>query len=271
MEFNTWRVLQEVSSVASSAHQFISNSTGSSHQESTHPNVNRSVSHWDLLKYVGDICHLLSFAILIYNMKKKNNCLGVSYRTQEIYLIVFLARYSDLLFAPQPNVWNVFCKVLYIGLTVYCIYLIRFERPICVSYETVMDKFPHRYTIIPAAVVIGLLLPDYSLWAFFHPWFHKVYNITVVMEAFAILPQLALLRKIREIEIVTGGYIFCLGMYRGIYILSWVWRMVEMNFYFKSIYIKFIFGVIQYLLYADFIINYLKSVKEKKPFVSLPI
>ena len=224
-----------------------------------------------MLKYLGDICHLVSFVILIYNMRKKHNCLGVSYRTQEIYLIVFLARYSDLLFAPQRSIWNVICKVLYIGLTVYCIFLIRFERPICPSYEVVMDKFPHRLTVIPASIVIGLLLPDYSLWAFFHPIFHKVYNITVVMEAFAILPQLALLRKIREIEIVTGGYIFCLGIYRGIYILSWIWRMVEMNEYFKSICIKFIFGIIQYLLYADFIFNYIKSVKEKKPFVSLPI
>jgi ER lumen protein retaining receptor len=271
MEFNAWRILQEISSATTSAHDHSSSTVASPHEDKSHPNINRTVSHWDLLKYLGDFCHLLSFAILIYNMKKKKNCLGVSYRTQEIYLIVFLARYCDLFFAPQPNLWNVFCKVLYITLTVYCIYLIRFERPICVSYETVMDKFPHRIALIPAAFLLGMLLPDYSLWAFFHPVFHRVYNFTVVLEAFAILPQLALLRKIREIEIVTGGYIFCLGIYRGIYILSWIWRIVEMNVYFKSCYIKFIFGVIQFLLYGDFIVNYIKSVREKKPFVSLPI
>ena len=236
-----------------------------------HPNTVKTITHWDVLKYVGDLCHLLSFVILIYNMKKKQNCLGVSYRTQEIYLVIFLLRYSDLFFAPQPSTWNVICKVLFIGLTIYCIYLIRFKRPICVSYEAIMDKFPHRFTVLPIALLVGFILPDHSLWAIFHPLFHRVYNATVVLEAFAILPQLALLRKIREIEIVTGGYIFCLGMYRGIYILSWIWRIVEMNEYFSSVYIKFIFGVVQFLLYGDFLINYVKSLQAKKPFVTLPI
>lgn len=242
-----------------------------SHSEKPHPNVTKVISHWDLLKYVGDLCHLLSFIILIYNMKKKKNCLGVSYRTQEIYLVVFLLRYSDLFFAPQVSAWNAVFKVLFIGMTLYCIYLIRFERPICVSYEAIMDKFPHRVAILPIALLVGFLLPDYSLWAMFHPLFHRVYNATVVLEAFAILPQLALLRKIREIEIVTGGYIFCLGMYRGIYILSWIWRIVQLHEYFSGVYIKFIFGMIQFLLYGDFIVNYVKSLQAKKPFVTLPI
>lgn len=230
-----------------------------------------SSQHWDLLKYVADICHLLSFIILIYNMLNKKNCLGVSYRTQEIYLVIFVLRYSDLLFLPQPSLWNLVFKILFISLTVYAIYLIRFKRPVCVSYEALMDKFPHRITIYPIAVIVGLILKDYSGWSYFHPIFHKVYNITVVMEAMAIIPQLSLLRKIREIEIVTGGYIFCLGIYRGIYLLSWIWRIFEQEEYFSHIYIKFIFGAIQFLLYGDFILNYIKCVREKKPYVDLPM
>ena len=162
-------------------------------------------------------------------------------------------------------------KILFFTMTLYSIYLIRLERPTCVSYEAIMDRFPHYKVIYPAAVVIGLLLPDYSVWSAFHPIFHKVYNITVVMEAFAIVPQLMLLRKIREIEIVTGGYIFFLGIYRGIYLLSWLWRMYELHQYLKHIYIKFVFGAIQFLLYGDFLVNYIKSVQEKKPFVHLPV
>ena len=236
-----------------------------------HPNTVKVSNNWDLLKYLADICHLLSFFILIYNMKKKKNCLGVSYRTMEIYLIVFLTRYSDIFFVPQLSKWNTTLKVLFISMTLYCIYLIRYERPICVSYESIMDKFPHRITVLPIALVVGFLLPDYSIWAMFHPLFHRVYNFTLALESMAILPQLALIRKIREIEIVTGGYIFCLGMYRGIYILSWIWRMVEMKEYFSGAYIKFIFGIIQFILYGDFFINYIKSVQAKKPYVTLPI
>ena len=228
-------------------------------------------ANWDLLKYVGDICHLMSFVVLIYNMKKKKNCLGVSYRTQEIYLVVFLLRYCDILFLPQSSLWNLTFKILFISLTVYAIILIRFQRPICVSYEAIMDKFPHRYTIYPVAVIVGALLPDYSIWSYYHPIFHRLYNITVVMESMAIIPQLALLRKIREVEIVTGGYIFCLGIYRGIYLLSWIYRIFEKNQYFSHIYIKFIFGCIQFFLYTDFFVNYIRAVREKKPTVNLPI
>ncbi len=243
------------------------------HQVAVRPHYSpvHSQPHWDLFKYLGDICHVLSFIILIYNMKKKKNCMGVSYRTQEVYLLVFLIRYSDLLFIKQTSAWDVSFKLAYITMTLYSIYLIRFARPICVSYDSLMDKFPHRKIIIPISFLIGFLLPDYSQYSIAHPFFHKLYNSTVVMESMAILPQLSLLRKIREIEIVTGGYIFCLGIYRGIYLLSWIWRIIEGDNYFWHIYIKFIFGLIQFLLYTDFFINYLKALKERKPFVNLPI
>lgn len=249
------RILQGHSVSASSVH---------------HPIPANNSPHWDLLKYVADLCHLLSFIVLIYNMKKKKNCLGVSYRTQEIYLVIFTLRYSDI-FTSWAGYWNFTFKILFFSLTLYSIYLIRLERPTCVSYEAIMDRFPHYKTIYPAAIIIGFLLPDHSVWSALHPYFHKVYNITVVMEAFAIVPQLMVLRKIREIEIVTGGYIFFLGIYRGVYLLSWLWRMYELHFYFSHIYIKFVFGTIQFLLYGDFLLNYIKSVQEKKPFVHLPV
>ena len=91
------------------------------------------------------------------------------------------------------------------------------------------------------------------------------------MESMAILPQLSLLRKIREIEIITGTYIFCLGMYKGIYLLSWIWRVFEQDQYFSHIYIKLLFGSIQFGFYWEFFINYLKSLREHKSLVTLPI
>ena len=144
-----------------------------SHQvaTTTHTKVVPQSQHWDFFKYLGDICHMLSFVILIYNMKKKKNCLGVSYRTQELYLIIFLLRYSDMLFNEQKSLWDVTFKVSYIGLTLYTIYLIRYERPICVSYEALMDKFPHRKTIIPIALLVGFILPDYSQYKIWNPFF----------------------------------------------------------------------------------------------------
>ena len=103
----------------------------------------------DYLKYIADSLHLCSFLILIINMQKQRNCLGVSYRTIEIYLVVFLLRYSDIFFLPQRNHWNLFCKLSFITMTIYIIYLMKFKRPICVTYEATFDQFPHRITLYP--------------------------------------------------------------------------------------------------------------------------
>ena len=176
---------------------------------------------YDLLKYTADFCHLISFFVIINNMKRKKNCLGLSYRTQEIYLVIFLLRYSDIFFLPQHSLWNLCLKFLFTGATLTVIYLMRFQRPICVSYEGLLDRFPHRLTIYPICFVIAFMLKDYSLMAKYHPLYAIIYDYTVVLESFAIIPQLYLMRKITEVEIITGQYIFLLGSYRGIYILSW--------------------------------------------------
>jgi hypothetical protein len=39
-------------------------------------------------------------------MIKRQNCRGISYRTQELFLIVFSVRYLDILVFPQ-RLWNV--------------------------------------------------------------------------------------------------------------------------------------------------------------------
>lgn len=105
---------------------------------------------FDYFKYLGDLCHLLSFVVLISNMREKKSCLGLSYRTQELYMIIFLIRYSDVFFIPQTNKWNLTLKFLFTGATLYVIYLMRYQKPICVSYEAIVDKFPHRITILPS-------------------------------------------------------------------------------------------------------------------------
>ena len=98
-----------------------------------------------------------------------------------------------------------------------------------------------------------------------------VYDYTIILEAFAFLPQLVLMRKIQEVEIITGGYLFCLGIYRAIYEFSWFWRWYENVDSFRDMYIKVIFGLIQTALYADFLWRYIKAARSKERKVPLPI
>ncbi|MFQ6667193.1 hypothetical protein Gotur_033294 [Gossypium turneri] len=51
-----------------------------------------------------------------------------------------------------------------------------------------------------------------------------MWTFSLYLEAVAILPQLVLLQRTRNIDNLTGQYVFLLGAYRGLYILNWVYR-----------------------------------------------
>ena len=73
------------------------------------------------------------------------------------------------------------------------------------------------------------------------------------MEAVAILPQLFMLTKTGEAEVITTHYLFALGAYRGLYLINWIYR------YFTEGYVDWIVwvaGTIQTGLYCDFFFIY---------------
>lgn len=84
----------------------------------------------NIFRLIGDLLHLLSFFLLIQKILKKKSCQELSYRTQEIFLIVFCTRYLDL-FMYFVSLYNTLMKVGYIGCTSYIIYLMRFKKPYC--------------------------------------------------------------------------------------------------------------------------------------------
>jgi len=51
----------------------------------------------DLFQLIGDFLHLIAVLMLLLKILANKNVIGISYRTQEIYLVVFLTRYSDML------------------------------------------------------------------------------------------------------------------------------------------------------------------------------
>jgi len=84
----------------------------------------------NIIRLLADLLHLLSFIIIIAKLLKSRSCRGVSCKTQEIYLVVFILRYMDL-FMYFISVYNTLMKVLFIGCTIFIIYLMRASIPIC--------------------------------------------------------------------------------------------------------------------------------------------
>jgi ER lumen protein retaining receptor len=78
-----------------------------------------------------------------------------------------------------------------------------------------------------------------------------------------------MLQKTGEIENLAGDYMFCLGSYRALYILNWIYRLATEEHY--SQWIVWISGIVQTLLYADFFYYYFKSRYYGKTTITLPI
>ena len=130
-------------------------------------------------------------------------------------------------------------------------------------YDHARDVFPHVLClVVPSALlaIVTLLagrnrMRDFdirdSLMLMQFLW-----TFSICLEAVAIIPQLVLLQKYRDIQPTLAKSILLMGLYRALYILSWVYRAYTEKGYqhHKLVYIA---GVAQTMMYADFFYSYL--------------
>jgi len=193
--------------------------------------------------------HLLSIMLLVFKLHKSKSCVGVSCRMQEMYALVFIFRYLDLLWS-FISLYNTVMKLVFITTTVYLIYLMRVQVPISQTYERSNDSFPYELYLLGPCALLGILFTDeYTI-----P--DILWSTSIWMESVSILPQLVLLQQIREVENLTSDFVGCMGAYRAFYILNWVYR------YFAEDYVNWIGwigGLVQTALYCDFFYYYARS------------
>lgn len=127
--------------------------------------------------------------------------------------MVFLTRYIDVLLG-WKSMYLFVMKMLFIGLTAYTIYLMRVKKPFNLSYDRDSDSFQHLYiylgSLFMAVIIHKSLNPIDFIWSF-----------SVWLEAFAILPQLLMINKLKDVENITAHYILFLGLYRIFYVFHW--------------------------------------------------
>lgn len=211
----------------------------------------------NIFRFAGDMSHVFSIIVLLLRLRVAKNAQGISVRTHELFLVVFVTRYLDL-FTTFYSIYNSVMKVLYIGTTALIIFAIRFQEPICSTYDKAQDTFLHwKFAVAPCLVVacityfLGRGFEDFDI-------MELLWTFSIYLEAIAILPQLITLQRYREVENLTGNYIFFMGAYRALYILNWIYRSYNEPFY-RHHYVVYFCGVLQTLLYADFFYYYLKS------------
>ena len=107
----------------------------------------------NLFRLAGDMSHVLSIVVLLLRLRVTKNAIGISIKTQELYLIVFVTRYLDL-FTTFYSVYNTVMKILYISATAYIIYMVRATEPFKSNYEKAHDSFLHlKFAVLPCVVL----------------------------------------------------------------------------------------------------------------------
>jgi ER lumen protein retaining receptor len=84
---------------------------------------------------------------------------GVSYRTQEIFLIVFVTRYLDL-FTNFVSLYNTSMKILYIAMSGLTVHLMRNKEPWKSSVDKERDNFDHYKFICAPCFVLAIFVNE---------------------------------------------------------------------------------------------------------------
>ncbi|WOL12831.1 ER lumen protein-retaining receptor [Canna indica] len=205
----------------------------------------------NIFRLAGDVTHLMSILVLLLKIHTIKSCAGVSLKTQELYALVFVTRYLDI-FTAFVSVYNTTMKLIFLGSSFSIVWYMRRHRLVRRSYDREHDSFRHYFLVLPCLLLALVINEKFTfmeiMWAF-----------SIYLEAVAILPQLVLLQRTKNIDNLTGQYVFLLGAYRALYILNWIYRYFTEPHYIH--WITWISGLVQTLLYADFFYYYLHSWK----------
>ncbi|CAB9509806.1 lumen protein-retaining receptor [Seminavis robusta] len=211
----------------------------------------------NIFRLCGDMSHQFAIVLLIVQLLKAKNARGISVKTQELRLLVFLTRYLDL-FTTFYSLYNSCMKFAYIAETVAIIYMIKFWEPIQSFYNADQDSFPHwKYAVLPCSLValathlIGGGTRNFDL-------MELLWTFSIYLESIAILPQLLVLQKYGLVENLTGNFVFFLGFYRFMYVINWIYRAHTERGY-QHHYVVYTCGIVQTLLYADFFYQYCRA------------
>ncbi|KAI1405548.1 ER lumen protein retaining receptor [Hypoxylon fuscum] len=212
----------------------------------------------NVFRVLGDFSHLASIFILLHKMTELNGASGISFKSQALYLMVYVTRYLDLF--STSSLYNILFKILFIGSQGYIVYLMTSKYKSTVDPN--LDTFRVQYLLGGAAVLAVLMPYKYTvseiLWAF-----------SIWLESVAILPQLFMLQRTGEAEVITTHYLFALGIYRTLYIPNWIYRyFTEPNH--QVDWIAILAGLVQTVLYSDFFWIYYQKVLKGKKF-KLPV
>ncbi|KAL5521371.1 KDELR1 [Sanghuangporus baumii] len=208
----------------------------------------------NIFRFLGDISHLASIGILLHKIQTSRSCRGISFKTQALYVVVFVTRYLDLFFGEYVSLYNTLMKLFFIGSSCYILYLMKFRfRP---TNDPSIDTFRIEFLLGPSFLLSLLFNYKFS-------FIEVLWSFSIFLESVAILPQLFMLQRTGEAETITTHYVAALGAYRALYIPNWIYRYFSEGTVDP---IAVIAGLVQTGLYLDFFYIYFTKVLHGQKF-----
>ncbi|KAH9728797.1 ER lumen protein-retaining receptor B [Citrus sinensis] len=170
----------------------------------------------NIFRLAGDMTHLASVLVLLLKIHTIKSCSGVSLKTQELYALVFATRYLDI-FTDFVSLYNTVMKLIFLGSSFSIVWYMRHHSIVRRSHNKDQDTF-HRFFLVLPCLLLALLINENFTFK------EVMWTFSLYLEAVAILPQLVLLQRTRNIDNLTGQYVFFLG-YATIPCIFQIWDM----------------------------------------------
>ena len=206
-----------------------------------------------LIFIIGYCFQHVGSALLIWKIHTQKKTAGLTFETQLMFLIGGLSRIIWTKETRLINIWFIWVELLLaIVLSVYIIFLFRKYKH-TQFHGDIYNPFNWKI-LVPACLVLCF---------FFHPGTKNEYYITLqmlvsfsmFMEGCGLLPQIYLMRKIGEVETMTGHYMLCLGIARLFRMVFWI-----MSYFKGDTFVYLIIAdLIHTVLLGDFTYYYFKS------------
>merc|ERR550537_797127 len=210
----------------------------------------------------------LGFYMLLQNARFTHSVAGISSKTLELFVLVFLFRLpctcmrNGYLPADRSGDWVYqvadFSSLLIIIQLIYCI-----QKKYAATYQHELDSLPV-WNAVPACVIGAVLLHGDLNHSFFYD---TMWTISMNIETIAMLPQLwMLVKKGGEVEALTSNYVAALFATACFKMAFWFYGHEEIGdeenptmYHMVARYWVAGRHVMQVLLSADFMFHYFKG------------
>jgi len=177
------------------------------------------------LSLVAEMLRTFGVMILLAKILKDKSVKGLSRKTQELYIVVFLTRFCFKVFFEGDILYPLVEGVATVA-TIYIVFLMRNDFQY--TYSKQEDTFRVEFIVLPCILLSLIFHPNVTgytitdiLWTF-----------STYLESLTLLPQLFVIQRLKECDQITAHYMVMLGLSRALECFFWLTAFVILGYSF---------------------------------------